>query len=377
VLPSLEAITRNEIKNALNGQIAKGLGDSMKVTLPNEIERLLLRPDVSNHVARTFSAAVTPIIERHVKEAMTKTLIPAYAAESTAMHQDLSRELHSELLSVKKEVVTWQSEALRGQEATIRDLEQAVRGLQEQVKFLTINNASNVAAQHNQHLHQHRASPPVIATSPHGGMSSHLPRNNMSSAYNQTQPSYGQSAGVNPSAWYTTNQHAPLLSQAIPQQQPSAQPTIPTTSSSAAQQDSQKEDWDENYLAVLATQDLRQLRELLARSNPDAVMPLSGPCPLSQAVVLTLIHRLSAAVGETSPVEEAFKASLWWLQRAANTLNPNDPLISPYVARVLPNVQAMLNTTKSRLSLLPGGPPLLEANRIISEVQDIVARKSG
>jgi hypothetical protein len=84
--------------------------------LPNEIEKLLLRPDVSSHVARTFSSAVTPIIERHVKDAINKTLIPAYTAQSSAMHQELSREIHAEMLNLKKEVISWQSEALRGQE---------------------------------------------------------------------------------------------------------------------------------------------------------------------------------------------------------------------------------------------------------------------
>jgi hypothetical protein len=83
------------------------------------MERLLMRPDLSNHVARTFSSAVTPIIERHVKETITKTLIPAYAAESSAMHQEVSRELHTEILNLKKEVITWQSDALRGQEVSI------------------------------------------------------------------------------------------------------------------------------------------------------------------------------------------------------------------------------------------------------------------
>jgi uncharacterized membrane protein YheB (UPF0754 family) len=136
VLPSLENITKNEVKAVLNGQIAKGLGDSMSQVcslpayfhsatltisflsqaLPNEIERLLLRPDVSNHVARTFSSAITPIIERHVKEAINKTLIPAYTAQSSSMHQELSREIHAEMLNIKKEVIAWQSEALRGQE---------------------------------------------------------------------------------------------------------------------------------------------------------------------------------------------------------------------------------------------------------------------
>ena len=50
--------------------------------------------------------------------------------------------------------------------------------------------------------------------------------------------------------------------------------------------------WDDTYLNVLGTQDTRQLRELLARSNPDAVMPLKGQSPLSQAVILTLVHRV-------------------------------------------------------------------------------------
>ena len=50
-------------------------------------------------------------------------------------------------------------------------------------------------------------------------------------------------------------------------------------------------------------------------------MPTNGPGPLSQAVILTLVHRLAAAIGETPPVDEAFKSSLWWLQRAATTLN--------------------------------------------------------
>ena len=84
---------------------------------------MLLRPDVSNHVARTFSAAITPVIERHVKEAITKTLIPAYSQQSSTMHQELSREMQAEMLNIKKEVISWQSEALRGQEVCPLDTE--------------------------------------------------------------------------------------------------------------------------------------------------------------------------------------------------------------------------------------------------------------
>lgn len=85
-------------------------------TLPLEIEKLLLRPDVSNNVARTFSSAITPTVERHVKETINLTLIPAYTQATDAMHQEISREIHAEILSLKKEIVTWQSDALKGTE---------------------------------------------------------------------------------------------------------------------------------------------------------------------------------------------------------------------------------------------------------------------
>jgi hypothetical protein len=96
---------------------------------------------------------------------------------------------------------------------------------------------------------------------------------------------------------------------------------------------------------------------------------------LSQAVILTLVHRLAGAIGESAPVDESFKSSMWWLQRAATVLNTNDPLIAPYVARVLPSVQSMLNTTKQRIAILPGAPQVLETARAISEVQEVLSHK--
>lgn len=80
---------------------------------------MLLRPDISLHIARTVSGAVTPVIEKQVKDAITKTLIPAYTQQSSAMHQELSREIHTEILNLKKDIITWQTEALRGQEVCV------------------------------------------------------------------------------------------------------------------------------------------------------------------------------------------------------------------------------------------------------------------
>ena len=67
----------------------------------------------------------------------------------------------------------------------------------------------------------------------------------------------------------------------------------PQTQQAAQQPPARSDEWDDTYLAVLGSQDLKQLRELLARSNPEVIMPTNGPGPLSQAVVLTLVHRVS------------------------------------------------------------------------------------
>ncbi|QRW17722.1 inactive protein kinase [Rhizoctonia solani] len=293
VLPALEQITKVEIKNALSGQIARGVAESMKQTLPNELERLLLRPDVSNHVARTFSQAVTPLIERHVKEAINTTLIPAYQQSTVAMHQELSHEIHSEILSLKKEIITWQSEALKGSEATIRDMEISIRNLSDQVKALSM-------AVHSQ---TSRISPGPNMQSQHiRNASVPSPLSNIGPG-----PSYGSQQQQQPSYQPQPQPQQQSYNQWMqPQQQPQQQQPQPQPQPQSQQQPQQQrsEDWDDTFLGVLSTQDHGKLRELLARCNPEVIMPSSGngQSPLSQAVVLTLIHRLSSTLSELSPL---------------------------------------------------------------------------
>ncbi|TFY60695.1 hypothetical protein EVJ58_g4976 [Rhodofomes roseus] len=362
VLPSLENITKNEVKAALGNQISKGLSESFKQNLPTEIERMLLRPEISSQIARNVSNAVSPVIERQVKETVTKNLIQVYQQQSNMMHQELSREIHNEIMGLKQDVKGWQEAAFRSQEGMIRELDQTVRSLAEQMRLLTHNSVA-----------PSRTSPSGTANQSQG-LSQLLRQQSMPATV--PQPPYaGQHGPFQQSQMQPAPMHQPWFSHPIAAPQashPTAPPPLPQQPLRTSPP-TQTEEWDDTYLAVLGTQDIRQLRELLARSNPDVIMPLKGPGPLSQAVVLTLVHRLSGIVGETSPLDESFKISMWWLQRASSTLNSSDPLISPYVARVLPSVQQMLNTTKSRLSIIPGPP--IEATRTISEIQDILSRK--
>jgi hypothetical protein len=50
-------------------------------------------------------------------------------------------------------------------------------------------------------------------------------------------------------------------------------------------------------------------------------------------------------------------------------------VIAPYSARVMQSAQQILGSTISRLSLLPGGPSLVETNAMISQIQRTLSSK--
>ncbi|KAI6133904.1 hypothetical protein EDD17DRAFT_1869657 [Pisolithus thermaeus] len=333
VLPALEHIARTEVRAALNEHVGRSLMEYIQNNLPVEMEKLLLRPDISTHFASILSNDLNPLIERYVKESVSKTFLPAYSQQTSA------------------------TEAARSQEALIRELKHSVRVLSDQVKFLMMN-ATNLSTV--PHRVASGGSPVPLVASMSSIATQPLHRQQLPTTQSTTYttpPSYSQATQLASmhGLWYTSTNIA--ASQAS---HPIALPPPPAPASQRSPPTQPKpEEWDDRYLSVLSTQDSKQLHELLARSSPEVIMPLNGPEPLSQAVILTLFHRLAAT----------------WLQRVAAMLNINEPLVSPYVARVDPNVKTMLNTTKQRLSILPGSPQLMDSVRTISDIQDTLTHK--
>ena len=204
-----------------------------------------------------------------------------------------------------------------------------MRALSDQVKFLSLSATAPPPPIHHiqpsQQPQNTAAGPPVPQQAninpPHLRSANIPPANPPVPSYTQPHAPFQQQPVQPPPAlqqqWYN-----PI---AAPQASHPAQ--IPQASIAQPQQERtpplKPDQWDENYLGVLHSQDPNKLRELLARTNPDLVFPLNGVALVSQAVILTLIHRLSAIIGETAPADENFKNSLWWLQRVSTHLRPN------------------------------------------------------
>lgn len=177
--------------------------------------------------------------------------------------------------------------------------------LSDQVKFLSLNNTGSLSQSHQQLQQQPRGSPSSshsIPTSAHGQSmlrqtTNTQPNTTPPSTYSQISPQYQQPPPPLPNQWYGPPLAAPQASHPLaPPPPPPAPLAAPISQRSPHMKDQLKDDWDEQYLLVLQKQDASALRDLLARSNPDVIMPTNGPTPLSQAVVLTLLHRVCVLV---------------------------------------------------------------------------------
>lgn len=165
------------------------------------------------------------------------------------------------------------------------------------------------------------------------------------------QQQYQPPPPAQPIPTYAQQSYKPQQQQAPPPQQMAPPQGAPITR--GVGNVTSGDDWDDIFLATLQRQDARQLRDLLARCNPDIIMPAKRELsPIGQAVVLTLIHRvslpsiykycrvvyrtlllslfyqLSESLPDLSAQDESLRAALWWLHRAAYTLNPSVSILS-------------------------------------------------
>jgi len=177
-------------------------------------------------------------------------------------------------------------------------MEQSIRGLAEQVKMLSVqisnsNAAAAAAAAANKAPPPSARSVQELQSMPSDyGMQQHMRQQNMPP---QSQSAFASIPYQPPQQnWNPPTQQMapPLPPPSLPSQMAHIPPVQQSTQSTPQQP--RNEDWDEIFLTNLGYQDAKELRDLLSRCGPDLIMPTGGQTsPLSQAVILTLIHRVS------------------------------------------------------------------------------------
>jgi len=275
------------------------------------------------------------------------------------------QEVMGHISKVKNEISNWQSEAVKGTHNLIREMDQTIRSLTEQVKSLSMQ-VSQVNA---------RSSTPRTEPTPSEYLQQQhhrqaaMPTNSSASSF---MPTYAQPQN---NGW-SNNPLPPAIQQPLgppPSLLSSMPPPAQAQAPAPAPAPPRVDDWDGTFLGTLGQNDPKAIRDLLARSPPDVVLPVGQTSPLSQTVILALVHRLALSLVELSPADDAFKNTLWWLQRSAYSLKPSDNIIAPYIGRVLQTAQSTLNTTMQRLNILPGGPSLAETSTMVGQIQQTLS----
>lgn len=262
VVETLQQQTAHAFSSVIPAQITAALQD----TVLSQVERSLIP-----HLGRTFTATLSPIVERNVRSLISDSLVPKFMGGVDHISDELSGTIHREMLEVRKDVLVEQSAQLKTSEAMIESMTSSMMLLISQVKDLSEQVKELKAAQSRPPL---QPAPSVVQ---HPSMPPH-------------------SINVPPPVMPTPQTH-----QTIPQQSaqmvaprpvavPSASQAAAANPTMAAQQP------EEEFLNALMTMgDDELIRFVTSRMNriPE-YLPAPGqhPCPLSQQVLLTMIHRV-------------------------------------------------------------------------------------
>ncbi|WWC91899.1 uncharacterized protein L201_006848 [Kwoniella dendrophila CBS 6074] len=306
LVPAATSTIQNEVRTVTSNQVPAAIFDALQ-TVPKELERSLVPI-----VQRTISNLVSNAMDKAVQEAIQHTLLPAMTQASSSVVESLSAEMRSEMLQIRKELSPPSNEGQLANDHLIRNMSTSIAELQKQVTSLS------------EHL---KSNPPPSA--PNGVVS----------------PPQAPVSSNNSNSVAPPPPHHPLPPVQQQQQQqapPHFQPPTP----------SQLED---TFLTALGVQTTASTLQLVAEHLflTEYCLPTQGKSPLSQAVLLTLLHRLSIVLTELPSTNPMFIQVAGWSRRTAILVDPKDQNIAGYISRVLSVVQGQLNAVMNNLQRFP------------------------
>ncbi|WVW86356.1 hypothetical protein I302_108400 [Kwoniella bestiolae CBS 10118] len=307
VVPAAASTIQNEVRTVTSNQVPAAIYDALQ-TVPKELERSL-----APVVQRTISNLVSNAMDKAVHEAIQHTLLPAMTQASSSVVEQLSAEMRSEMLQIRKELSPPSKAGQLANDHLLKTMSTSISELQKQVATLT------------EHLKS---------------VSGHAGPNGV------TSPHHPSSFAPFPSAPAAAHHQAP------PPPIHHQQPPPPPPTQPAGPSPSQLED---TFLSALGAQTTASTLQLVNDhlSLTDYCLPSQGKSPLSQAVLLTLLHRLAIVLSEIPSTHAMFQQVAGWERRTALLVDPKDQNIAGYISRVLSVVQGQLTTVLNNLQRYP------------------------
>lgn len=133
----------------------------------------------------------------------------------------------------------------------------------------------------------------------------------------------------------------------------------------------QPKELEDTFLSALSSPSTQSTLNLVNDhyALTDYCLPLhSTKSPLSQAVILTLFHRLALALAELNTQDPMFQRVITWERRVVGLLDPRAVEMRDFYPRVVEVVRNTLGGVIMRIG--EGGP-----GRAVREILEVVAQK--
>nr|ODO04275.1 hypothetical protein L204_00632 [Cryptococcus depauperatus CBS 7855] len=314
VKPALEKCVKEEVaklEQSLKGGVTSQVGRTVEVEMGKIGKNL--EKSLGSVISRTVASAIHTSVDRLIQESIQTTLLPALTSTTQNLTEHLLSEMRSELLQIRKELEPPSAkDAHRGQVSAEEEMKRVTQELEEM--------------------------------------------KNMLSGLKEIVLGRGTTGAFN--APVSTSQTIPL--------------PIPSSTSAGVSKLPSPEELNDTFLLALSAQKVPVTLQLVSDhlAMTDYLFSMqNGKAVLVQAVLLTLLHRVSVALSELPPSHPLYIHLLTWSRRSVILLDSKDASIASYLVRVLSIVQDLLN----RLLAGPHIDPHI--GQIIREILNVTDEK--
>ncbi|WRT70042.1 uncharacterized protein IL334_007036 [Kwoniella shivajii] len=321
LIPAATASIQQEIRTVTSNQVPAAIFDALQ-TVPKELEKGL-----TPVVQKTIANLVQNAMDKTVQEGIQHTLLPAMTQASTSIVEQLSSDLRSEMLQIRKELSPPSNEGQLANDQLLKSMAASIAELQKQVLTLSEHIKSAPTA----------PTPSAHAPGPNGALSPSVP-----------------------AVFPTTSSAPPPLPP-----QPPVGLSVPSASH-----------LEDTFLSALGAQNTSSTLRLVADhlAITEYCLPNQGKSPLSQAVLLTLLHRLAIVLSEIQSTHSMFAQVVGWERRTALLVDPKDQNIASYISRVLSVVQSQLTMVMNNLQKHP--EPNTQSHMVaVSNIMEVLRQK--
>ncbi|CAG8541630.1 3072_t:CDS:2, partial [Scutellospora calospora] len=312
VLPTLSKMVTNAVdKHAHRGMVDavnKNIPAAIEKSVADNVQRVLAKTPVIDSIAKGVSKAIRPVIEETFRENFTTVLIPSYQKATNAMFEQITATFEAGLQDIAHKSAQVSSYSNMG---SVGD-QNALARLQTSLEHLTLS------VQQLQQLH--------LQANPQSNLTRHVEqpvtRTSDELQHHLARSLSGELKRI-------------LIPHNCATTQPPSTSGLEDSNNSAIDRALEAHNYEDAFVAVLASHELPLILRLCSNVSPKTVFPPARPL-LSQPVILSLIHHLSLELNKYSELKLA------WIEEAVIKLNPKDHIIREHCERLLPMVKQRL-----------------------------------